>query len=72
MQSRWRMLARGCKEGIYIASTLLTTRDRAQCSRPRPSSGMLGHELEDQVRNLVRFFVQREMRGVEQADLRTR
>ena len=32
------------------------------------SSGMLGQELEDQVRNLVCFFVQREMPSVEQVD----
>jgi hypothetical protein len=33
---------------------------------------MLSHELEDQVRNLVRLFVQREMPSVEQVDFRIR
>jgi hypothetical protein len=33
---------------------------------------MLGHELEDQVRNLVRLFVQCEVPSVEQVDFRSR
>ena len=63
---RYRRFRRSDERNIEPA------RDRTRCSRPRPSSGMLGHELEDQVRNLVRLFVQREMPSVEQVDFRIR
>ena len=55
-----------------ISDHLITFTSAIPFQRPRPSSRMLGQELEDQVRDRIRFFVQREMPGVEQVDLRIR
>jgi hypothetical protein len=52
----------------FPVSTLPMTRHRIQRSPPRPASRMLGHELENQICNLVGLFVECEMARVQQVD----